>query len=605
MRRLAVALFLLCCCGFTAPVAQMTSGGLVFNLTGIGLPQGLVATRTGATIYPQRSSSSAVAVTGADVYEDRGDARGGGHWTFPAYTNDASPFDLTAPGGHYHTLVGGQDITANAAIAPDGTTTADRLTETDTTYTSFHDILGASAAGQAHNISSVWVKDGPSPPAIPGSINSSGQHAANYLTSLGSGSTWRRVVAYYFKPASTPSKAVMNFYYAGMQPSGSSSTATNATTGSIYAWGQQVTQADGNVPLVDGATGALTIALDSSKLGQVLQTGGDFHISGSFLLEADPWGVFSSAPTSETKYFFSMTTPDGETSLQWAFQTGINGVLNGSAYGSYNLGFITSDGELRWEYWSKPSSNTSGHNVFINGCRYGGTNLTRGAAVTIKPPTAFNLGSKNGTSNILPRRHTFLSLGDTSDPEKAEGVLIGDSLLSIYVGGLPMVGSYIYTLAESRTRRGIVSMADAGFRLDQLLTTWQLRAQRGRSDVSWIIIQAGINDIVANVGSAMALSRLQTLITDIRTNNPGATLFVSPLVPCRAAITAGQYTDWLAFNAGITGLTGTFTKLPDWTAMNDGSGNLAAAYNSGDGIHTNLAGRIYQAAQFRAAVGLP
>ena len=86
------------------------------------------------------------------------------------------------------------------------------------------------------------------------------------------------------------------------------------------------------------------------------------------------------------------------------------------------------------------------------------------------------------------------------------------------------------------------------------------------------------------------------------------------MIPCKARLLslygatqgAVSYQKWLDLNESLAGLgpnpiTGVDGRITAHEPlMNDGSGNLLAAYDLGDGIHPNAAGRQINADAYRA-----
>lgn len=106
--------------------------------------------------------------------------------------------------------------------------------------------------------------------------------------------------------------------------------------------------------------------------------------------------------------------------------------------------------------------------------------------------------------------------------------------------------------------------------------------------------------------AAACIARLQNFINEInRTTLGNAELLVSQINPCKAHLIstygaidgATAYQKWLDYNDAIAGngatpITGVSGRITSHVAtLNDGTGNLAAEYDIGDGIHENNAGR--------------
>lgn len=593
---------------FTLPVGMMTDretpNTFSFDLTQPTLPSGLVATRTGADFYPDVSATVAALSTTAEVFEDRGDAQGGGFWTFPSYTNEAASkmFDFSSGGGWTHN--GSPTYTANAATAPDGTSTADRVADPGSGATS--DVL-FSATGLASNslplLASVWVKDvSGSAPTATGALAPVPNGVVGSST-LGAGTAWRHASTVWFN-TSARTDSYIDIFPAGaaVQPDGSLMH-TNAETGAVDLWGAQAYRGRALLPLVAGTSGDLTISAVTPA--NSLAENGDLHIEGAFLMDT----LFNNGgpPGGDPYVIFEADTAGGAFRLEYTDQV-INGYFNdaniiSSVTFTLNIGYLDQRGELRWEFWNRPSVGDSGMQFFLSGERI---NSVRSTSVAQGTPTSFNLGHQAG-AYILPRRHTLLDR-ITRDIDAANGVILGDSIVAAY-SPYSSVGSRILTVPESKERQ-IVSYATPGNTVSQQHTAWSASAQSGASDVEWVLVHVGVDDFIAGDSAATVTGRLQDLIDDINADNPTAKIILSPLLPCKANASVGA-TVWgriQTYNDNIAGTGGTpitgsnLIVLPYWSDADDGSGNLIAGYDSGDGLHQNTAGRQYMAGVYRAAL---
>lgn len=594
--------------GTTAgPSFTVDANTFAFDLTTLTVPTGLTLTRTGATAYAQRSATTVAAAEGAAIVEDFGDGNGGGTWTFPAYYNPAPPFDFRDSAGWAYLST--PTVTINDATAPDGTVTADKIADTSAVATQGLAIAGSTAPGNdLWSVASVWVKDASPAPSAAGCVAALyDQGSLNYGTTLSSGNTWRRVNAAWFKSGGSTSFEYIGIYPAGAAPVANSATInyTTSATGAVHAWGASATRGYALLPLISGTTSASTIAADTPA--NVLAVNGDLHIEGEYLM--DP--ISSGAPsTADYWRLFHVSATGGDHYITFGQQLIMNGTFRGVGPGitgaSRNVGIQTQGKGFRWEFWYRPSSNDFGMQFWVNGMRESNATYRNTGTSAIGTVTAAYLGHNNGTS-IFPRRHTMWRKTSRS-LDACEGVLLGDSIVSTYSAD-PSAATYIYTSSEARNRDGIVSYAYPGQTINQQTTAWQGSAQRGAVGVAWVWIHAGINDL--NTGgdsAATATSDLQALINDINTQNPSAKVIVAPVFPCKSAVGATVWAKAETYNSNIAGtgpnpITGSnLIRLAYWTAADDGSGNLIAAYDSGDGIHENTAGRQYIAGLVRAAL---
>jgi lysophospholipase L1-like esterase len=124
--------------------------------------------------------------------------------------------------------------------------------------------------------------------------------------------------------------------------------------------------------------------------------------------------------------------------------------------------------------------------------------------------------------------------------------------------------------------------------------------------VPWLIMQVGLNDLDPAEAASVAIARLQGLVTSAQAILPPASkVFVAQMTPCKARLITIYgavngpiaYQKWFDMNTAIAGggatpITGADGAITAHVALlNDGSGNLAAAYDLGDGIHENNDGR--------------
>lgn len=177
------------------------------------------------------------------------------------------------------------------------------------------------------------------------------------------------------------------------------------------------------------------------------------------------------------------------------------------------------------------------------------------------------------------------------------GIALGDSTIAAYLGTNPVM-DYVDTALTKTT------LAAPGDTINQQRAAFV--ASSLRDDARWAVAQIGLNDLDPAEAASVAIARLQTLVDVMNVyTRPATKIFISKMIPCRTRLinlyggTNGPiaYQKWLDMNDAIAGLGATPITGVDGriTAheplMNDGSGNLAAIYDTGDGIHPNNAGR--------------
>lgn len=175
---------------------------------------------------------------------------------------------------------------------------------------------------------------------------------------------------------------------------------------------------------------------------------------------------------------------------------------------------------------------------------------------------------------------------------------VGDSTVAAYLGGTAILD--LVTSTRIKT-----TLAVPGHTIAQQKTVWQATTITPLL-AGYVVVQVGLNDLVPAEAATVAIARLQDLITTIRTSiGASRPLLIAQMSPCRQRLvdlygaTDGPiaYTKWQDINTAIGGgggtpITGVDGRITAHVAlMGDGSGNLAVAYDTGDHVHTNTAGR--------------
>jgi lysophospholipase L1-like esterase len=165
---------------------------------------------------------------------------------------------------------------------------------------------------------------------------------------------------------------------------------------------------------------------------------------------------------------------------------------------------------------------------------------------------------------------------------------LGDSITSL---GAPPYVTTLATLLGTAWKPG--NYGAAGERTYQMLPRWYstVRAAAPGS----VVVLGGFNDISngeAGVNGASVISSLREIYDSARSY--GMRLVPVTILPCgkQAAWNAsketlrGQINSWILSYCAEKGIACVDTEA----TMGDGAGNLAAAYDSGDGLHPNQAG---------------
>jgi len=193
---------------------------------------------------------------------------------------------------------------------------------------------------------------------------------------------------------------------------------------------------------------------------------------------------------------------------------------------------------------------------------------------------------------------------------RTKGLLLGDSTVASYAGQ-NAVASYFLTAGDTRNGGTLTDRSVAGETIAQQSARWTADANKATYD--WVVIQVGLNDLNPAESAATALGRYQTMVNTINSDKKtGAQIIAVTMTPCKERLTdlygAGgptSYAKWQDMNTAISGggaspIAGvTYHVTTHTTTLNDGSGNLAATYDTGDHIHENNAARAIIACEYR------
>lgn len=548
---------------------------------------GVTAARTGGNAAVMRGLSAAavIAAGSTPLFEDRGDGLTVGVWTFPGFTNDASTdFSTWANVGTPTKAL------LASATAPDG---AGQAYEVLDTHIGTNDgISVAVASGQ--RVHSVWVRDHASQgPTVPGMAYGGGALGV----SLGGGTGWRRV-SYIDGTVST-----LQIDAAGAQPG---PVLTVIATGGVDLWMPSSvafpftfasTAGTTDYPAIVGTTGAATLQIVAPDITD----GGDLDFEVSVVRMTNSTDQY---PASDG-YIFSAASPDGLIALRYQNSAGnpnyILTVRGSDVLTMTDAGFLNGNDETL-RVWYRVSTGQMGILRTVNGVSTLLTGATTGGV--LRSTTAAWLGSNLGASGhsaMLHRSFKARKLADVPITMTPEGVLLGDSISVGYKFAL-QPGGYIYSAAQRRVRSGMVQLGHSGGTIiaDQG-DLYDASPYKGQSTLRFVVIEAGINDIlVFNQSAATLISAYQTRVNIILAANPSAKVIAQQIGPARGVLSAPQYAVWQAVNQAIAGGGGTpITGVTPVTSHNYGGAHaigdvnnaLLAAFDGGDGLHPNYLGR--------------
>lgn len=197
-------------------------------------------------------------------------------------------------------------------------------------------------------------------------------------------------------------------------------------------------------------------------------------------------------------------------------------------------------------------------------------------------------------------------------PRASRGLLLGDSTTAAYLG-MSGIDTFLATSSDTVLGTQITNDAVAGDTISQQQTAWTNDTNKAKYD--WIMVMVGLNDYAS--ATSTIISDYQTLINTINSGKKeSAVIIVATTLPAKQ-----RYIDLLGQSAGLqafskvsalneavmgggsTPITGVSFRInKHYNALSDGAGNLALAYDSGDGIHENNLGRQLIAKVFRESL---
>jgi hypothetical protein len=197
----------------------------------------------------------------------------------------------------------------------------------------------------------------------------------------------------------------------------------------------------------------------------------------------------------------------------------------------------------------------------------------------------------------------------------SHGAAIGDSTVAYYSAVMLPVANYLLTDAE-KCRYAVAPIAVQGHTIAQQKTDWTAYPQK--LVLKWVVIQIGLNDMDPAVATATTIAALQDLVDTVRSGvSSTCKIIICTMTPAYQRWPSVPWTQataqakWVATNEAIMGrgsspITGVDFRREEHTTLlsKDVSGNaaLADAYDSGDHIHENAAGRAIVAQSWRYAL---
>lgn len=180
------------------------------------------------------------------------------------------------------------------------------------------------------------------------------------------------------------------------------------------------------------------------------------------------------------------------------------------------------------------------------------------------------------------------------------GLLFGDSIVDNAFKDAPASANLI------SGGRLIASQAVSGHRISQQQAAWDISPHRGKREITWGVVQVGVNDCIDGTASATIIAAHAALVASILASLPWIRLVVSWIAPARtySGLSAGDYAILQDVNAALVAPAGGALASSHYAAMSTVSlGTLDAAYDPGDHLHPNSAGMQVMTDAWRAAIG--
>ena len=173
--------------------------------------------------------------------------------------------------------------------------------------------------------------------------------------------------------------------------------------------------------------------------------------------------------------------------------------------------------------------------------------------------------------------------------------IVGNSTIAAYAGG-----EAIGTLMNRTGAFDITDIAVPGYTIHQEDSLWRRLPVNVKKSLDYIFVEIGLNDLKAEEPAPVALARYQSLINLIRSETKhSCRIITSTMIPCKQRLinlhgeTEGliSFKKWFDMNTAMEG-SGPYriTNFDDYCnahtkILDDGNGNLAPVYDTGDAIH--------------------
>lgn len=178
---------------------------------------------------------------------------------------------------------------------------------------------------------------------------------------------------------------------------------------------------------------------------------------------------------------------------------------------------------------------------------------------------------------------------------------VGDSITQ-GVAQIPTQWTYQLNLSQNRA---VYTLGQTGLTASVCRDNY-LSYIAWHPEVTTVTVICGVNSLIAGDSGASIMTTLQQIFDDARAR--GLKLKIGTILPwaAYASSSAPKQTETTNLNTALLNYCSTYSAQGVscvnffTSSLNDGSGNLAATYDSGDHIHPNAAGGVYMETLWRA-----
>ena len=437
-------------------------------------------------------------------------------------------------------------------------------------------------------------------PSIVDSKTTEGAGTGSYASNLSdlNAATMYYVRAYATNSAGTGYGIVMSFTTLGQAPSATTQSATNVTStsatlngvinanylsttvtfeyGTTTSYGQIATASPS--PITENSNTNVTAEITGLKEGTIYHfRAKTVNSLGTTNGNDISFTTLGQAPTAITQSACCLSSTGAK----------LNGIVNAnyiSTSVTFEYGTTTAYGS---SVEASPSPVTGNTNTNVS------ANLTRlmaGTTYHFRIKVVNSLGTTYGNNMSFT---TILS------EINGNICVMGNSTITAW-GAYNSVASYL------SYKGTLIDISGLGDKINTQKTKWDALDTNEKLSLEYVFLQIGLNDLDPSESASTTLSRYQTLVNTINADAPFAKLILGTMIPCKqrllnvygAANGLIAYQKWLDMNEAIKGngvnaIIGMVATASIHTdSLNDGDGNLDDAYDIGDGIHPNNAGRI-------------